>query len=111
MENHETEQIKPIETTQQFLDWFSGIEGKMERDQEDVYRNYLTVVIMYKEACDGFLAQIDETSECFKSLEGHYAFVEEKTRALQVACENLLLEQVMTRVLPLRLNEDRLHND
>jgi len=30
--------MEPIETTQQFLDWFSGIEGKMERDQEDVYR-------------------------------------------------------------------------
>jgi hypothetical protein len=95
VEDHEAEQINPIETTQQFLDWFSGIEGKMERDQEDVYRNYLAVVIMYKEACDRFLAQIDETSECFTSLEGHYAFVEEKTRALQVACENLLLEQVI----------------
>ncbi|KAF9428259.1 Golgi transport complex subunit 3 [Podila epigama] len=86
--------IEPIETTQQFLDWFSGIEGKMERDQEDVYRNYLMVVVLYKEACDGFLKQIEETSNCFKSLEGHYAFVEEKTRALQLACEKLLQEQL-----------------
>lgn len=92
-------QMAPIETTQQFLDWFSGIEGKMERDQEDVYRNYLAVVVMYKEACQGFLTQIDETSECFKSLEGHYEFVEEKTRALQLACEKLLQEQTNLQTL------------
>lgn len=38
IEEYESEQPGPIETTQQFLDWFSGIEGKMERDQEDIYR-------------------------------------------------------------------------
>ncbi|KAG0208884.1 Golgi transport complex subunit 3 [Mortierella sp. GBA30] len=99
VEETDTERLVCIETTQQFLDWFSGIEGKMERDQEDVYRNYLTVVLLYKEACDGFLKQIDETSQCFESLEGHYAFVEEKTRALQLACEKLLQEQTSLQTL------------
>lgn len=59
-----------------------------------LYRNYLAVVILYKEACNGFLKQIEETSEYFTNLEGHYEFVEEKTRALQFACEKLLQEQV-----------------
>ncbi|KAF9982545.1 Golgi transport complex subunit 3, partial [Modicella reniformis] len=99
IEDYEPEQLEPIETTQQFLDWFSGIEGEMERDQEDVYRNYLTVVILYKEACNGFLKQIEETSECFTNLEGHYAFVEEKTKALQLACEKLLQEQTNLQTL------------
>ncbi|KAF9196073.1 Golgi transport complex subunit 3 [Haplosporangium sp. Z 11] len=98
-EEREGEQMVPIETTQQFLDWFSGIEGEMERDQEDVYRNYLTVVKLYREACDGFMTQIDETTEDFKSLEGNYAFVEEKTRALQHACEKLLQEQTNLQTL------------
>ncbi|KAF9437631.1 Golgi transport complex subunit 3, partial [Entomortierella beljakovae] len=99
VDDYESGKLEPIETTQQFLDWFSGIEGEMERDQEDVYRNYLTVVILYKEACDGFLKQIDETTGCFKGLEGHYAFVEEKTRALQLACEKLLEEQTSLQTL------------
>ncbi|KAF9289606.1 Golgi transport complex subunit 3 [Mortierella alpina] len=99
LEESEPDQLVCIETTQQFLDWFSGIEGKMERDQEDVYRNYLMVVLLYKDACEGFLKQIDETSECFQSLEGHYAFVEEKTRALQLACEKLLQEQTSLQTL------------
>ncbi|KAF9365491.1 Golgi transport complex subunit 3 [Mortierella sp. NVP85] len=71
----------------------------MERDQEDVYRNYLAVVVLYKEACNGFLKQIEETSECFTGLEGHYEFVEEKTRALQFACEKLLQEQTTLQTL------------
>ena len=29
---------QPIETTQQFFDWFARMENDMERDQEDVYR-------------------------------------------------------------------------
>ncbi|KAG0244713.1 Golgi transport complex subunit 3 [Mortierella sp. GBA43] len=99
VEEYESEKPGPIETTQQFLDWFSGIEGEMERDQEDVYRNYLAVVVLYKGACDGFLEQIEETSECFKNLEGHYEFVEEKTRALQSACEKLLQEQTNLQTL------------
>ncbi|KAG0236793.1 Golgi transport complex subunit 3 [Actinomortierella wolfii] len=89
----------PIETTYQFFDWFAKLEGEMERDQEDVYRNHLAIVKLYSEACSEFLAQIDENSECFKQLEGHYAFVEEKTRALQQACEKLLQEQVARRLL------------
>lgn len=50
------------------------------------------------------MKQIEETSEYFTNLEGHYEFVEEKTRALQFACEKLLQEQVMdtrTRVTTL----------
>lgn len=29
---------QPIETTQQFFDWFARMETDMEKDQEDVYR-------------------------------------------------------------------------
>ena len=29
---------KPIESLQQFFDWFALMESEMEKDQEDVYR-------------------------------------------------------------------------
>ncbi|CAJ0912409.1 687_t:CDS:10 [Entrophospora sp. SA101] len=74
---------QPIETTQQFFDWFARMENDMERDQEDVYR----------QACDDFLKQIDTTAKLFNDLEGNFKFVEERTRALQTACETLLEEQ------------------
>lgn len=32
------ENIDKVETTQQFLSWFEGIEQNMEKGQEDIYR-------------------------------------------------------------------------
>ncbi|CAG8522986.1 372_t:CDS:10 [Acaulospora colombiana] len=74
---------QPIETTQQFFDWFSKMENDMEKDQEDVYR----------QSCDAFLEQIDNTVRLFSDLDGNFKFVEERTKALQTACEKLLDEQ------------------
>ncbi|GBB87592.1 hypothetical protein RclHR1_14060001 [Rhizophagus clarus] len=84
---------QPIETTQQFFDWFARMEADMEKDQEDVYRNFLTVVTMYREACSNFLEQIDTTVKLFNDLDSNFKFVEERTKALQTACEKLLEEQ------------------
>ncbi|RIA80198.1 Sec34-like family-domain-containing protein [Glomus cerebriforme] len=84
---------QPIETTQQFFDWFARMEADMEKDQEDVYRNFLAVVTMYREACHKFLEQIDTTVKLFNDLDSNFKFVEERTKALQTACEKLLDEQ------------------
>jgi hypothetical protein len=37
----------PIETAQQFFDWFANIEKEMEQEQEEVYRlrHFLLLVI------------------------------------------------------------------
>ncbi|CAG8436571.1 4543_t:CDS:2, partial [Scutellospora calospora] len=84
---------QPIETTQQFFDWFARMENDMEKDQEDVYRNFLEMVTSYRQACDTFLEQIDTTVKLFNDLDGNFKFVEERTKALQTACEKLLEEQ------------------
>ncbi|KAG9299881.1 hypothetical protein G9A89_005410 [Geosiphon pyriformis] len=83
----------PIETTQQFFDWFAKMETDMEKDQEDVYRNFLATVTMYRQACDNFLNQIGFTVKLFHDLDDNFRFVEERTKALQTACEKLLEEQ------------------
>ncbi|KAL1927436.1 hypothetical protein VTP01DRAFT_3673 [Rhizomucor pusillus] len=84
---------KPIETLQQFLDWFSMMEADMETSQEDIYRNHLSVVLGYLQSCNDFLTTLEETSESFKTLHEKYSFVEERTRSLQNACEDLLKQQ------------------
>ncbi|RHZ56100.1 hypothetical protein Glove_406g88 [Diversispora epigaea] len=84
---------QPIETTQQFFDWFARMETDMEKDQEDVYRNFLGVVTLYRQVCDTFLEQIDNTVKLFNDLDGNFKFVEERTKAMQTACEKLLEEQ------------------
>ncbi|OAD77376.1 hypothetical protein PHYBLDRAFT_131111 [Phycomyces blakesleeanus NRRL 1555(-)] len=65
----------------------------MEKDQEDIYRNYLSVVVLYREACDNFLEDLHGTLGVFGELGDEYAFVEQRTRALQTTCEELLQEQ------------------
>ncbi|KAI9489876.1 Sec34-like family-domain-containing protein [Zychaea mexicana] len=84
---------KPIETLQQFFDWFANMEPEMEKDQEDVYRNYLSVVSLYRESCDEFLSDLKATAGLFDELDSEYGYVEKRTRSLQTACEKLLNEQ------------------
>jgi len=85
---------EPIETTQQFFNWFSKIEEEMEKGQEDIYRSYLVSVQGYRQNCDDVLSTLNSISELLHDLQTNYIFVEEKTKSLQMACEKLLEEQV-----------------
>ncbi|TPX56813.1 hypothetical protein PhCBS80983_g04242 [Powellomyces hirtus] len=84
---------QPIETTQQFLNWFETVEEDMERGQEEGYRTYLRTIYAYQEACDETLSKIKSTAELLSGLQDNYDSVEGRTRALQNACEKLLAEQ------------------
>ncbi|KAI8330814.1 Sec34-like family-domain-containing protein [Choanephora cucurbitarum] len=84
---------KPIETLQEFFDWFAVIESEMGKGQEDVYRNHLSTVEMYMATCNDFLADVEATSKLFSELEKDYGFVDGRTGSIQAACESLLEEQ------------------
>lgn len=53
------------------------------------------MVTLYRQVCDTFLEQIDNTVKLFNDLDGNFKFVEERTKAMQTACEKLLEEQVL----------------
>ena len=91
----------PIETTQQFLDWYSGVEASMESEQEEVFRRYETEVEAYIESCDEALELLEDSRGLIREMEANYRFVEENSRALQMACEAMLEEQVR----PITLND------
>lgn len=106
------------------------MEADMETSQEDIYRysslwqllylvlfkskrkcrNHLSVVLGYLQSCNDFLTTLEETSESFKTLHEKYSFVEERTRSLQNACEDLLKQQVhqLIRTVPSRVLTDRI---
>ncbi|KAI8068296.1 Sec34-like family-domain-containing protein [Gongronella butleri] len=84
---------KPIETLQQFYDWFAIKEKEMEQGQEDIYRNYLSNVKFYQSACVDLLQDLESTSGLFQDLIQDYGFVENQTKSLQSICEQLLREQ------------------
>ncbi|ORZ02713.1 Sec34-like family-domain-containing protein [Syncephalastrum racemosum] len=96
---------KPIETLQHFFDWFAVMESEMEKDQEDVYRNYLMLASLYRKSCDEFLEDLLATCGLLDDLRGEYGFVEKQTRSLQSACEALLDEQEKLTTLADGLSE------
>jgi uncharacterized protein (DUF885 family) len=83
-----------IETTQQFYDWFAKVELSMEREQEEIYRNHLDELEEYVGSCDMVLEQLDDARGLLSEMEANYKFVQENSRALQLACETMLDEQV-----------------
>ncbi|KAJ3323590.1 Golgi transport complex subunit 3 [Boothiomyces sp. JEL0866] len=82
-----------IETTQQFLGWFSSIEEQMELGQEDIFKDYLDTVEENKQDLLAVISRIDHSLQLLESLQNNYEFVRDKTEGLQNACETLLDEQ------------------
>lgn len=65
----------------------------MERDQEDVYRNYQQLVGAYRDACQQIVDKIGETDQLFDGMSQNFDFVESRTKSLQTECEILMNEQ------------------
>ncbi|KAJ3275146.1 Golgi transport complex subunit 3 [Terramyces sp. JEL0728] len=91
--NDKNEDDLLIETTQQFLSWFSSIEEQMELGQEDIFKDYLETVEENKQDLMTVIAEIDHSLNLLDSLQNNYEFVRDKTQGLQNACETLLDEQ------------------
>jgi len=83
----------PIETTQQFLDWFAKIEASMEGEQERVYDTFRLELQTYIDNCERATEMLQDSRGLIKEMEANYRFVEENSKALQVACEAMLEEQ------------------
>ncbi|KAJ2999451.1 Golgi transport complex subunit 3 [Globomyces sp. JEL0801] len=90
-------QVQPdqviVETTQQFLSWFTALEKEMEEGQEDIFQSYLDFVNENKLRIKEVIVKIQSLTKLLEDLQGNYDFVQSKTKGLQNACENLLEEQ------------------
>ncbi|KAK4049565.1 Golgi transport complex subunit 3 [Microbotryomycetes sp. JL201] len=85
--------LEPIETAQQFHDWFTRVERSIEHGQEQVYRHHLQELDEHVSSCDVVLEQLDDARGLLSEMEANYRFVEDNSRALQLACETMLDEQ------------------
>lgn len=66
----------------------------MESEQEEVFRRYEAEVDAYIDSCDEALELLEDSRGLIKEMEANYRFVEDNSRALQMACEAMLDEQV-----------------
>ena len=85
---------QPIQTPQQFYDWFTLIDQSVARSQESHFHAHLETVTNHVEMCDSVLERIELLErEVTDMLEG-WRGVEEGGKSLKDACERLLVEKV-----------------
>lgn len=91
---------QPIQTPQQFYDWFALIDQSVARSQESHFHAHLETVTNHVEMCDGVLERIalleSEVSDMLQGWRG----VEEGGKSLKDACERLLVEKVSFSFTP-----------
>ncbi|KAG6809162.1 hypothetical protein H0H92_001356 [Tricholoma furcatifolium] len=99
---------QPIQTPQQFYDWFALIDRSVAHSQEAHIRTHIANVTEHLDACDALVEKIDLVDqEVVRMLEG-WRGVEEGGKSLKDACEKLLQERdkllEVTEEIELRLD-------
>ncbi|OSD04130.1 Sec34-domain-containing protein [Trametes coccinea BRFM310] len=91
--SHALHPKQPIQTPQQFYDWFSLIDRSVTHSQEAHIRAHLESVSDHLETCDRLIQRIDEIDSEVDSMLQGWRSVEESGKSLKDACELLLQER------------------
>ncbi|OCH92045.1 Sec34-domain-containing protein [Obba rivulosa] len=98
---------QPIQTPQQFYDWFALIDRSVAHSQEAHFRSHLNNVSEHLEACDRIIQRIDEVDTEVEGMLQGWRSVEEGGKNLKEACEQLLDERdrliALTEAIDMRL--------
>lgn len=95
---------QPIQTPQQFYDWFALIDRSVAHSQEANYRAHLESVSEHLETCDRLIQRIDEVDTAVDGMLDEWRLVEEGGKSLKGACEQLLEERVCISGVLLRIH-------
>lgn len=87
------ENTEIIETSQQFLEWYSKLEDEMLDEVDINFKTYITELEGYHSQCSMLLDEAVTALNNLNSLGNKYEFVSNKTNSLHEACEHLLSEQ------------------
>ncbi|PSS38005.1 hypothetical protein PHLCEN_2v145 [Hermanssonia centrifuga] len=83
----------PIQTPQQFYDWFALIDRSVAHSQEAHFRAHLANVAEHLETCDRLVQCVDEVDREVEDMLQGWRSVEEGGKSLKDACELLLEER------------------
>ncbi|KAF8638150.1 hypothetical protein AX17_002407 [Amanita inopinata Kibby_2008] len=84
---------QPIQTPEQFYDWFALVDRSVAHSQESHFRAHIANVSEHLQTCDSLLEKIDLIEREVESMLEHWRSVEEGGRSLKEACERLLEER------------------
>ncbi|KAL0957026.1 hypothetical protein HGRIS_003127 [Hohenbuehelia grisea] len=91
--NHALNPKHPIQTPQQFYDWFALVERSVTHSQEAHFRAHIASVAGHLDACDELVERIEEIDSQVESMLDGWRGVEEGGKSLKDACERLLEER------------------
>ncbi|KAH8806892.1 Sec34-like family-domain-containing protein [Flagelloscypha sp. PMI_526] len=92
-QTHPLHPSHPIQTAQQFYDWFSLVDKSVAHAQGAHFRAHLSSVASKTAACDELISKIDSIETEVTEMLTAWRGVEEGGRSLQGACEVLLEER------------------
>ena len=87
---------QPIQTPQQFYDWFTLIDQSVARSQESHFHAHLETVTNHVEMCDNVLERVELLEKEVTDMLDGWRGVEEGGKSLKDACERLLVEKVLS---------------
>ncbi|XP_013098624.2 conserved oligomeric Golgi complex subunit 3 [Stomoxys calcitrans] len=82
-----------IDTTHDFLLWYDLVHAEIHENADLASHRYLQQLVTRSAECGNMLQQIERAMSRLKTLREEYAFVSEKTEALNTASEQLIEEQ------------------
>ncbi|XP_061397618.1 conserved oligomeric Golgi complex subunit 3 [Musca vetustissima] len=100
--------VSGIDTTHDFLVWYDRVHAEIQENTDIASHRYLHQLMTRSNECAHILDQIEQAMARLKTLREEYAFVSDKTEALNTASEQLIEEQEKLQ----KLGEDihkRLH--
>ncbi|OCB87405.1 Sec34-domain-containing protein [Sanghuangporus baumii] len=84
---------RPVQTPQEFYDWFSMIERSVAHSQEAHYRDYLATLDTHLSTCQSLVEGVHSVSMDVDDMLDGWRSVESGGRSLKEACEELLDER------------------
>ncbi|KAJ7187957.1 Sec34-like family-domain-containing protein [Mycena filopes] len=84
---------QPVQTPQQFYDWFALIDRSVAHSQEAHFRAHVASVSEHLDTCDRLVERIDEVDAEVDGMLDGWRGVEEGGKSLKDACERLLQER------------------
>ncbi|KAF9526898.1 Sec34-domain-containing protein [Crepidotus variabilis] len=90
---HALHPTHPVQTPQQFYDWFALIDRSVAHSQEAHYRAHLASLDSHLGVCDLLLQRIEEIETDVEGMLEGWRGVEEGGKSLKGACERLLEER------------------
>ncbi|KAJ1958442.1 Golgi transport complex subunit 3 [Dispira parvispora] len=83
---------KPIDTTDEFLDWMTHLEDTLVQGQESKYSRCLELLRNRRDAVDDIIYRMNSFRDNLTDIQAHHRVVEEKTRDIQSLSDEILQE-------------------